>query len=1107
MKIIPPPCPYPETGPKYWRSLDEMAATPEFREWVDREFPAGASELADPVTRRNFMQIMASSFALAGLGLTGCRRPVENIVPFTRMPEDYTHGVARFYATAMPTRGGAIPLVVRSHEGRPIKIEGNPEHPDGNGGTNTWAQASILSLYDVDRAKRFTRGGNAISRENALDYLTAVSRRFAANGGTGLAFLSEPDNSPSRRRVEDAIATKLPQARWYSFDPVDSDVHERAATQIAGRPARPQFRFDDAEVIVSLDCDFMGGEEDNHRHIAGFANGRRIEKNTDTMNRLYIVEPLLSLTGMNADHRLRAAGSAVRSKAAQLASVVLRNTPSNDKWIDECAADLLAHKGRVLVVAGHRQPLAVHLLAHAMNEALGAIGTTLFFHAVPERRAGTLSDLAQALNSGQVDTLVITGGNPVYSAPVDLNWSVTQRKAREIIRLGYYEDETFKISDLHLPSAHYLESWGDARTSDGTYVPIQPLIEPLYSGVSEIEVLARIGGAEIIRGHDIVRETFKSVAGSAGENAWKQFLHDGFLKGTAAQPLTPILNQTAISPAAPVAPTLNQTAISEALQNRGSEAAPTKESLEVVFHRDYSLDDGRWNNNGWLQEMPDPVTKITWENVILVSEKTALDLGFPAEDFMLGSNALTQQDHPRGAPTARLTVNGKEITGPVWLQPGLADNVVGIALGYGRAETGRIGKGSGFNAYALRTAAAPYFASGGKLSRTGATEPVSCTQHHWAMEGRPVVREANYADYQKHPKFARALDLEHPPVVAPIYPNPLDREMNNDRIPHQWGMSIDLNTCVSCQACVIACQSENNIPIVGKQQVYRQREMHWLRLDRYYTGSITDPQVASQPMLCQHCEAAPCESVCPVNATVHDEEGLNLMVYNRCVGTRYCSNNCPYKVRRFNFFDYHKRTFKETTGPFYTTPLLKTKDGEHDLTTFFKNPDRHWRDDEDWELLKLAKNPDVTVRMRGVMEKCTFCLQRIEGAKIAQKVRAGASDDVAVPDGAIKTACQQACPAGAIVFGNIKDPDSRVSKLKAQDRDYQVLDYLYTRPRLTYLAKVRNPNPLMPNQEPYPYSTMEYREAMGGSGDPYAEHGAGHGPSADHAPAEQKGAH
>ena len=1086
MKTIPPPCPHPETGPKYWRSLDEVADTPEFREWLGREFPAGASELhADGVTRRNFMKVMSASFALAGVGLTGCRRPLEHIVPFSRLPEDYAHGVAQYYATAMPTRFSAVPLVVKSHEGRPIKIEGNAEHPDSNGGTNAWTQASILNLYDVDRAKRFVRGGRngtALTRDSALQYLAQVGQRFAANQGAGLAFLHEPCNSPSRLRVQEFVVNKFPQARWYSYDPVDCDIHLKAASQAAGRAVQPYFRFDQAAIIVSLDCDFLGTEEDSARYIMGFAKGRKIEKPGDLMNRLYIVEPTLTVTGMNADHRLRVAGSQVQDKAAQLAQAVLNNTASEDKWIAECAKDLAANRGKVLVVAGQRQPLAVHLLAHAMNNALGAIGTTVFFHDAPRPNEGTLADLAAALNANQVDTLVITGGNPVYTAPANLNWAATQRKAREIIRLGYYEDETANVCDLHLPETHFLESWGDARTSDGTYVPVQPLIAPLYSGVSEIEVLANLGSAPIKTGYDIARDTFRTLTGSNSENDWKQFLHDGFWQNTAAQP---------------VQANLDQNALNQALQ-AAKPAAPTAQNLEIVLCRDNSLDDGRYANNGWLQEMPDPVTKITWENLILVSEQTAKDLGFTADEFVLGSHQLLQQDHPRGVPTARLVVGGKEVVAPIWLQPGMADNVAAVALGYGRTLAGRVGNGYGFNGYVFRTSETPYFVPGAKITRAEGYREISCTQSHWNMEGRPIVREANYDQYQAHPRFAKALNLEAPrdsqgnAVVASVYPNPLEREKNNAQIPHQWGMSIDLNSCVSCQACVIACQSENNIPIVGKEQVFRQREMHWLRLDRYYAGPVSNPQVAYQPMLCQHCEAAPCENVCPVNATVHDEEGLNLMVYNRCVGTRYCSNNCPYKVPRFNFFDYHRRTPQDLDGPFYTTPFFKTNDkGEHDLKTWLTDRERHWRDDEEWELLKLVKNPEVTVRMRGVMEKCTFCLQRIEAAKIDQKVKAGASDEVAVPDGTIKTACQQACPADAIVFGNTKDPNSRVSKLKALDRNYQVLDYLYTRPRLTYLARVRNPNKAMPDYTEYPQTTEQYRKAMMADpqGNPFALHG------------------
>lgn len=1106
MKTIPPPCPHPETGPKYWRSLDEVAETPAFREWVEREFPAGASEFNDPVSRRNFVKIMASSFAFAGLGLTGCRRPVEHIVPFTRKPEGYVHGVPRYYATAMPGRGAALPLLVESHDGRPVKIEGNAQHPDSNGGTNAWAQASILNLYDVDRAKRFLLRGNAVTPAVAQTYLDQVGRKFQGNGGAGLAFLVQPGDSPSRRRLEQAIAGKLPQAKWYEYDPIGADIHQRAATLAYGRPVRPLCRLENAEAILSLDCDFIGAEEENWRHIRGFAQGRAIQNPEEGMSRLYVIEALMTLTGLNADHRLRVPSSEISRITGQLFTAIQNNGQSEDPWVSECAKDLLAHRGKALVMAGHRQPIEVHVLAHAMNSALGAVGQTMVLVEAPERNKGTLAELARALNQNQIDTLVITGGNPVYTAPADLEWEAAQRKAREVIRLGYWEDETAAAADLHIPEAHYLESWGDGRTADGTYVPIQPLIAPLYEGLTELEVLARIGGQEAVRPHDIVRATFDALVQEANENKWRTFLHDGYWKNTAAQP---------------VQAGFNQQAAAEAMNAAVQPAALGKDNLEAVFHRDYSVDDGSFNNNGWMQELPDPITKISWENVVLVSQKTAYDLGFEEEDFYyqpgMASDDFMKQTSPRGVPLVKVSLEGREITGPVWLQPGMADNVVGLALGYGRPATGRIGTGSGYNAYALRTSAAPHFAAGVKVTRVDGDHEIACVQHHWAMEGRPVVREANLEQYREHPRFAKALDLAEPPVVAPMYPNPLELAEKNDRIVHQWGMSIDLNRCVACQACVIACQSENNIPIVGKEQVYRQREMHWLRIDRYYTGPVEDPQVAWEPMLCQHCEAAPCENVCPVNATVHDEEGLNLMVYNRCVGTRYCSNNCPYKVRRFNFFDYNKRQLKHLDGPFYPTPLLAKTDGEYDLKKWVKNTDRHWREEEEWQLLSLVKNPEVTVRMRGVMEKCTFCVQRIEGAKIQQKIKAGASDDVEVPDGTLKTACQQACPAEAIVFGNIKDPDSAVSKEKASNRTYVVLDFLFTRPRLTYLARVRNPNPAMPRQTEYPYSTIEYVDRMGVHGDPYAPHG-GHGTEGAH-PAEaaahpaagheagQKGAH
>ncbi len=1081
MKTIPPPFPEPQTGRKYWRGLDELADTPEFRQWVEREFPSGASELSDPQTRRHFMKIMGASFLLGGVGLTGCRRPTENILPFSKQPEGYVHGVAQFYATALPTRTGAIPLVVKADEGRPTKIEGNALHPDSNGATDRFAQAAVLGLYDPDRAMQFKQGGKVAAESAVHDALKELSRSAAANGGEGLCFLLERNNSPTRARLQALVSKQFPKARWFIYEPVDFDIYREGATVAFGQPVKPQYQLAGAKRVVSLDCDFLGGEEDLHRTIRDFAKGRKLAQadkaqGQDLMNRLYVVEGLMTLTGANADHHLRVAPSAVVQVAAALAaelaggefaavSAKLGKPAGVDaKWVSECAKDLKAHAGACAVMAGHRQPLTVHLLAHAINAALGNVGKTVELLPAPRPTEAGIVELHKLLTAGSVTNLIIVGGNPVYNAPADLDWRAAQRKAKNVIRLGYCEDETAEVADWTLPLLHFLESWGDARTSDGTLVPVQPLIAPLFRGMTESELLARLAGENAVSGHELVRATFRAETGG-DEEAWKKFLHDGFQPGTATKPVSGAV--------------LDSAAIARVLAATTTPAAGG--NFEVVFHRDYSVDDGRYSNNGWLQEMPDPITKAVWENVILLSPATYEKLGLKSIGTDIGQ---------REEPVVEVEVNGRKLTGPAWSQPGLADNVIGLALGYGRPKAGRIGTGAGYDAYALRTSLTLNAAPGADVRAVGKTHPISTTQSHWAMEGRPIVREANLGEYLDHPQFATQMNMHEPPGGnRPLYPNPLDEA--SKKSPYAWGMTIDLNSCVGCQACVIACQSENNIPIVGKNQVGRSREMHWLRLDRYYAGPIENPQVVMQPMLCQHCDAAPCESVCPVNATMHDEDGLNVMAYNRCVGTRYCSNNCPYKVRRFNFFDYHKRPLKDLAGPVYPSPIFHATNGEWDLARWWRNPENaSMRPEEEWELLKLAKNPQVTVRMRGIMEKCTFCVQRIQGAKIAQKVKARDTGDVVVPDGTIKTACQQVCPAEAITFGNLKDEQSAVTKAKAGDRTYQVLEFLLTKPRISYLARVRNPNPAMPDYQPTPFSLQEFSAR---SGNPFESHGGGHG--------------
>lgn len=1111
MKTIPPPCPEPEDGPKYWRSLDHLAERPEVREWIDREFPAGASLAPEGETRRGWMKLMSASFLFAGLGgmAAGCRRPVEHLTPFSKQPEGYIHGKPQYFATAMPNRASAISLVVKSSDGRPTKIEGNPLHPDSNGGTDAYAQASILNLYDPDRSQRHTQGGNDAKVEAVRDALAAINKKFAANGGEGLIFLAERSSSPSRSRLQAAIAEKLPKSKWFAYEPIDFASAGTAYSLAYGAEVVPHVHLEKARRILSLDCDFAGVELDSRHHIAGYTAGR---KPGDDMNRLYVIESLMSLTGGQADHRLRVRPTDVVRIAALIASklgitgelgvaltALSKGAEAHNAWAEECAKDLLDKKSDSVVVAGYTQPLAVHLIAAAMNQALGSVGKAVTLIKNPEpANSGGIAECVAALNAG-TDTLVILGGNPAYNAPVDLEFPVAAKKAKEIVRLGYYEDETSALSTLGISAAHYLESWGDARTCDGTVVAVQPLIEPLFAGLTDLEVLARIVGEAKVTPNELVRDTWKDL----NDAAWKKFLHDGFIADSASKPLELTFNAASV------------------VSKLGAASAAT--DFDLVLYRCAKMDDGRFNNNGWMQELPDPVTKVTWDNVVLMSAKTAKELGVAG--FQGGKDNTSDKAHAHDGQyrqaIIQITVGGRRVQGPVWVQPGMADNTIGLALGYGRTRTGRVGSQVGANAYSLFSAknatGTPHITTGAKIERVPGMHILGVTQEHGLMEGRPIVREANLEQFKAKTNFAKNMDLEsHMSHYVPmkktpdgrnaeryqnIYEHPYDQHPSTASKIHQWGMVIDLSTCVGCSACVIACQSENNIPIVGRDQVARGREMQWMRIDRYYSTSTesplseemaaADPQMVTQPMFCQHCEAAPCESVCPVNATVHDEEGVNVMAYNRCIGTRYCANNCPFKVRRFNFFDYNKR--ESDYGKAQDQHIVNMGN----LYKGFLGVDRD--KEPEWEIIKLVKNPDVSVRMRGVMEKCTFCIQRVEQAKIARKVAVGNSGDVAVPDGTIRTACQEVCPAGAITFGNTLDPESAVSKLKRDPRNYSVLGFLDVRPRVTYLARVRNPNPAIVKLEGRkledgPDTLRDYERHR--HENPFKEHGHGSGQEA-----------
>jgi MoCo/4Fe-4S cofactor protein with predicted Tat translocation signal len=1089
------------SGPRYWRSLDELADTPGFRERLAREFPEGAASLQG-VDRRNFFKLMAASFALGGMGLAaGCRRPEKHILPYGKSVPEVVPGVPLYFATAMPIRGGAIPLLAETHQGRPTKLEGNPSYAPYGGATTLQAQASLLDLYDPDRATGHTIDGKPADNAAVNALLAKISADHAADQGDGLAILAESSTSPSRARMVATLLKKFPKATWGEYDAIGRSPNGGAL-----------YQFAQAARVVSLDADFFQEGPHALAYARDFAKARKVTKAGDPMNRLYVVESAFTITGSMADHRLRIASSHVRAFAAALAQKVTGNAAYaahaqglevNAQWIEECAKDLLEHKGKSVVIAGAHQPIEVQDLAQAMNVALGAVGTMVQYLAAeaasyPDTGFGAL---IKKTDAGLTKTLVILGGNPAYCFP-EHNIKLLQ-KAAQIVRVGYCADETSALAKTNIAAAHYLESWGDARTADGTIVPVQPMILPLFHGYTEIEIVARLAGETETDPYRIVRATLEPMLGADKEKGFRKFLHDGVLAGSAAKTGPSAFTVAVLGePKAPV--------------------ALSKDSLEVRFVADAKVDDGRYANNGWLQECPDPITKLTWDNAISVSPKLAKALNIDPQGVLLQVSRKELSEMNRGREHAfvgELSLpGGQKVKGPLHIQPGLADWTVILPLGYGRTVSGRVGKNTGVNFYGVRDVNAPHFVAGAKLTVvTGERYDLGTTQEHWSMEGRDLVREANLDEFQKAPAFVNehTLEAHSPPIFGEKSAEDYAKGSSEERAAitaeraavgseqrgnslyetpkfdglHQWGMSIDLNTCIGCNACVVACQAENNIPIVGKDQVQRGRIMHWIRLDRYYADGKADgaafggegnreipedPQAVVQPIACQHCELAPCETVCPVNATVHDGDGINTMAYNRCIGTRYCANNCPYKVRRFNYFDFNKRS----TDALYMGPLGHQSDMP--------------------ELAKLAKNPEVSVRMRGVMEKCTYCVQRVQAAKIAQKRHAGQTADIEIPDGTIKVACQQVCPVEAIVFGNIKDPKSAVSQAKARSQDYALLGYLNIRPRTTYLGKLRNPNYAMPEfaglpgEKRLPYSRQEFDAK---------NHPAGHRAESGHAPA------
>ena len=990
-------------GKEFWRSLDEAADSPAFRSYIHREFPDSAAELADPETRRTFLKVMGASLALAGVSGCAIRTP-EKIIPWVKSPENVVPGRPQFFASAMPMGGTATGILVESHAGRPTKIEGNPEHPASLGSTDIFMQAATLQLYDPDRSQVVLHEGEVGTWDDFLAALTGEMNRLRGKKGAGLRILTESISSPSLAGQIKELLAAFPEAKWHRYEPTAHDAAKAGAKLAFGEYVDPVYHFDKADVVVAIDHDFLAcGSPGRICDERAFAARR--EPKQGVMNRLYVAEAAHTNTGGAADHRLAIQSARTLDLVLAIAKElgvegvadagVLDADPKQAekarKWAVAVAKDLKAHAGKSLVLVGDGQPAYAHALGHAINAKLGnhgENGTVTFIAPVeadPVDHLASLTELARDIDAKKVDTLVILGGNPAYTAPVDLgmkppakgddlrsNFARSLKSVPLTIRLGQHDDETSNVCTWHIPEVHFLEMWSDARAFDGTASVIQPMIRPLYNGKSAHEIVAAMMGQFDRQPLTVVREFWRAQKPEGDfELTWRSALHNGVVAGTAAQP---------------------KAVTAKAVAEFGPRPEAKATEFEVLFRPDPTIWDGRFANNGWLQELPKPITKLVWDNAALVGFATA------------------EKHHLANDQVVELAFHGRMIKAPVFVVPGMAEGSVVLHLGYGRWRAGAIAYDHGFNAGDLRPADAPWGGPGLTVKGTDEKYRLVSTQMHRNLEGRDLVRVGSLVGFVANPNLFHEGSHHEETSLTPLY----------EYDSYKWGMAIDLNSCTGCNACVIGCMAENNIPVIGKEQMGVGRNMQWIEIDTYFNapgGVVDETDTYFQPRTCMHCENAPCELVCPVAATVHDAEGLNVMVYNRCVGTRYCGNNCPYKVRHFNYLSYTDQV----------TPSLK-----------------------------LLNNPDVTVRSRGVMEKCTYCVQRISAARINAK-----EQDRRIQDGDVVTACQAACPAQAIHFGDLNDKNSKIYKLKEEQRgrDFGMLAELNTRPRTTYLARVRNTNP------------------------------------------------
>jgi molybdopterin-containing oxidoreductase family iron-sulfur binding subunit len=1020
--------------PRFWRSVEDFKqgdARPRgangYPNLVGREFPVGATEM-DGATRRDFMKLIG--LTAAGTMAACMRNPPERVLPYAIQPADMRPGLPLHYATSMSLHGYGIGLLVTSREGRPIKIEGNPDHPSSFGASGTFEQALAFGVYDPQRGKVARRGGEPSGWKTFLSEVTARITDWQKDGGAKVWFLDEPTASPLDAWLRTQVTATLPKAHFSTYAALSRDAIYDGTEIAFGARLEPRYDFGKARVILSLEDNFLEDGPDRLVHARDFAAHRVPEAEGaegaagvdadhdekpaagEWMNRLYVAECGFSVTGAQADHRLRARGSDIAGIAAAIYAAIapsdaaplaaLAGTWKDHKFVKAVAKDLAARGAQSVVTVGPRQPGEVHAIVAGINAALKSSVVSYVKPTLLDTKSGpsSLAEIVDAANKGLIDTLVITAWNPVYTAPKDIAFAEALKKIPNVVYCAQFEDETAPYARWYLPQAHELESWGDSANADGVIAIQQPLIAPLWNGTQRAELFASFankadhGAYQLLKESHAARAAAVSDVGSAGFEAWWERTVQ---KGVIVPAREPFLVAGEVANAQPA----QIVARAQAMQ-------PAKSGgIELNLVVDNKVYDGRYADNAWLQELPDPLTKVTWGNTVMVSPKTAESLGLEGvHQFGLGSEQIVT-----------LTVDGRSIDAPVYVLPGHADDSISIAVGYGRMGAEQIAKGVGANAYELSSTKHRWFGADVKLADTGQKDRLGITQEHWAMEGRPIALVAELADVKKkHLPMIEEQNGPQPTMQAHFTDLQYTTESSEG---YRWAMAIDMSKCTGCNACVLACESENNVLIVGKEQVRRGREMQWLRIDRYFEGDLADPQVVVQPMACVQCEMAPCEYVCPVNATVHSDEGLNDMSYNRCVGTRYCANNCPYKVRRFNYLNWHDN-------------LQGT--------------------------LEMKMNPDVTVRSRGVMEKCTYCVQRIEQARIHSRIENQGAGRV-LKDGDVVVACQQSCASKAISFGSLHDPNSVVSKKHKDERAYAVLWELNTRPRTHHLAKVRNPNP------------------------------------------------